>query len=126
MKARSRKLSRTGAWALGLSLCASSSLGIAQYGGALAGTGVEQKLVEARALIQRGNSRKVEIAEQLARIEPRKSELRERVVRDGRSLYRVSRGGLLPMAGGVEALLGHASRVGRLERLVASEARELA
>ncbi len=125
MNVRSRKPgrpSRSSSWALGLSLCATSSLAIAQYGG----TGVDQKLVEARALVQRGNARKVEIAEQLARIEPRKAELRERVVRDGRSLYRVSRGGLLPMAGGVDALLGHASRVGRLERIVAAEARELA
>jgi murein DD-endopeptidase MepM/ murein hydrolase activator NlpD len=121
-KSGTRKLSRTGSLALGLSLCASSSLAIAQF----AGTGVDQKLVEARALIQRGNARKVEIAEQLARIEPRKVELRERVLRDGRSLYRVSRGGLLPMAGGVDALLGHASRLSRLERLVATEARELA
>src|SRR5689334_7504875 len=120
------RLSRTGTWALGLSLCATSSLGFAQLGGAIGATSVDGRLLEARGIIQQANARKVESAEQLAHIEPRKAELRGRLVRDGRSLYRVSRGGLLPMAGGVDALLGHASRVGRLERMVAGEARELA
>jgi septal ring factor EnvC (AmiA/AmiB activator) len=117
-----------GGWALASALCASSSLGGAQWGqplGVPGAAGLDEKLLEARSVLERGRARRAEIDQILAGISPRKAELRQRLVRDARSLYRVSRGGLLPVAGGIEALLGHASRVGRLERLVESEAREL-
>jgi murein DD-endopeptidase MepM/ murein hydrolase activator NlpD len=121
------KLTRMSGWALASALCATSSL--AQYGqplGVPAATGVDEKLLEARSVLDRGRVRRTEIDEILAGLAPHKAELRQRLLKDARSLYRVSRGGLLPLAGGLDALLGHASRVGRLERLVEGEARELA
>jgi murein DD-endopeptidase MepM/ murein hydrolase activator NlpD len=121
------KLGRVSSWALASALCATSSL--AQYGqplGVPSAAGVDEKLLEARSVLDRGRARRTEIDAILAGIAPRKAELRQRLLRDARSLYRVSRGGLLPLAGGIDALLGHASRVGRLERLVEGEARELA
>jgi murein DD-endopeptidase MepM/ murein hydrolase activator NlpD len=133
------KLGRVSSWALASALCATTSLGGAQYGQPLGvpssdvmgrgpnpAAGVDEKLLEARSVLDRGRARRAEIDGLLAGIGPRKAELRQRLLRDARSLYRVSRGGLLPLAGGIDALLGHASRVGRLERLVESEAREYA
>src|SRR5688500_3119249 len=110
------KLQRVSGWALATALCASSSLGGAQWGQPLevpGASGVDEKLLEARSVLDRGRARRAEIDDLLAGIAPRKVELRQRLLRDARSLYRVSRGGLLPIAGGLDALLGHASRVGR-------------
>lgn len=49
-----------------------------------------------------------------------------RLVRDHtRALYRITRAGSLPVAGGFHALLGHLARVERLERLVEGDVRSL-
>lgn len=45
-------------------------------------------------------------------------ELAEALHRDVRALYRLRQGGLLPLAGGLDALVGHASRVAQLERMM--------
>lgn len=82
---------------------------------------VDERLVETRATVDRGHSRKAEIDAELAAIGPKRSTLQEQVSRHGRALYRVSRGGMLPLAGGLEAMLGHASRVERLTRVVQGE-----
>lgn len=52
--------------------------------------------------------------------------LRETLVRDVRALYRLKRGGLLAAAGGLRALMSHASRVSHLERMSRRTLRELA
>ncbi len=82
---------------------------------------VDERLVETRASLDRGQARKAQIDAELAAIGPKRSALQEQVSRHGRALYRVSRGGMLPIAGGLEAMLGHASRVERLKRVVQGE-----
>lgn len=47
--------------------------------------------------------------------------LEARVVTDGRTLYRLSRSGLLPVVAGFDGLVLHASRVERLERMVRAD-----
>jgi septal ring factor EnvC (AmiA/AmiB activator) len=42
----------------------------------------------------------------------------ERLVRDARAWLRLQRSGLTPLAGGMDALLGHASRTGRVQRMI--------
>ena len=43
---------------------------------------------------------------------------RQSVTTRTRALYRLSRAGVLPLAGGFDALLGHAARVERLTRML--------
>ncbi len=59
----------------------------------------------------------VELAELAARSEATERELHRRA----RALYRMRRAGMLPLAGGFDALLTHLSRVERLERMVRSD-----
>lgn len=59
----------------------------------------------------------IEIAELVARTEAAQEELRRRA----RALYRMRRAGMLPIAGGFDALLSHLSRLERLERMVRSD-----
>lgn len=58
------------------------------------------------------------LAEQRAQSE---ASLRSRA----RALYRLRRSGMLPVAGGFDAMLGHLSRVERLERMVARDVRSV-
>lgn len=67
--------------------------------------------------------------ESLANLETRRNELsaaletqETQTVARVRALYRLRRGGALPVAGGFDAMLSHLSRLGRLERLVAQDA----
>jgi septal ring factor EnvC (AmiA/AmiB activator) len=46
------------------------------------------------------------------------SAVHERLVRDGRAWLRLQRTGLMPLAGGMNALLSHASRTGRLQHMI--------
>lgn len=59
----------------------------------------------------------VEIDELAARSEATKEDLHRRA----RALYRMRRAGMLPVAGGFDALLTHLSRLERLERMVRSD-----
>lgn len=82
---------------------------------------VDERLVETRATLDRSQARRGQIDAELASLGPKRAELQEQLAQHGRSLYRVSRGGMLPLAGGLDAMLGHASRVERLTRVVKSE-----
>lgn len=86
------------------------------YTGALGA--VESQLGDGHQRLARSRLRKAAVAESLTTIAPRTERARERLHKDARALYRVSRGGMLPVAGGMAALLGHASRVSRLEQIV--------
>jgi murein hydrolase activator len=52
--------------------------------------------------------------------------LEETLARDVRALYRLKRGGLLPLAGGLQTFMTHASRVAHLERMARRTLAELA
>lgn len=77
--------------------------------------GEQQRLEQARA-------REQELHTQISTLAPEREQVTQRLRQNARTLYRVSRGGMLPMAGGISALLGHASRISRLERLVHKDA----
>lgn len=70
-----------------------------------------------RSLEQR-RTQKSQAEQRLANLEPRDRDETIRLARDARALYRMSRGGMLPLAGGIGAVLGHAARISRLEQLV--------
>lgn len=73
---------------------------------------------DAVAAAQTGKARfEAELAGLAERRATAKSQLRART----RALYRLGRAGMLPVAGGFDALLGHLARVGRLRRMVESD-----
>jgi murein DD-endopeptidase MepM/ murein hydrolase activator NlpD len=86
---------------------------------------VEGQLTAQQRKLGENRARKGQLLATLIEIGPTSHLARERLQRDARALYRVSRGGMLPLAGGMAALLGHASRVGRLTRIVEHELAEL-
>jgi murein hydrolase activator len=57
------------------------------------------------------------VRSELAELPQNRHELAQILARDVHALYRLRRGGLLPLSGGLDALVGHASRVAHLERM---------
>lgn len=78
----------------------------------------DTRVAEAEAQKLRLETEVSALAEQRAQSE---TSLRARA----RALYRLRRSGMLPVAGGFEALLGHLSRVERLERMVSRDVRSV-
>lgn len=68
-------------------------------------------------------ARKARLDAELAGLGDQKRAARERLVRRTRGLYRLERSGLMPVAGGVQALLAHVARVERFERMVVDDLR---
>lgn len=87
---------------------------------------VEGQLAARQRKLGESRARKGQVLAALIEVGPSAQLAHERLQRDARALYRVSRGGMLPLAGGMAALLGHASRIGRLTRIVERELAELA
>jgi murein hydrolase activator len=79
---------------------------------------LETQLGQSQLKLEQSRRRKAELAETLTGLGPMSEQARDRLQKNARALYRVSRGGMLPVAGGMAALLGHASRVSRLEQVV--------
>jgi septal ring factor EnvC (AmiA/AmiB activator) len=105
-------------------LCASVAAGQAGYAALGDGLGnVESQLGSEQQRLEQARGREQELQAQLAALGPERERSEQRLRQNARTLYRVSRGGMLPMAGGISALLGHASRVSRLERLVQRDLR---
>lgn len=78
------------------------------------GASAAQRLADVEADVARIGAEVDALAEQ--RVASERS-MRERA----RALYRLRRAGVLPVAGGFDALLGHLARVERLERMVARD-----
>jgi septal ring factor EnvC (AmiA/AmiB activator) len=106
-----------------LLLCASAAAGQAGFV-ALANTmsTVEAELGGEQQRLEQARAREQDVQTQLTALAPERELIAHRLRQNARTLYRVSRGGMLPMAGGISALLGHASRISRLERLVQKDA----
>lgn len=116
---QAKRPTRTASRALcagGLLLLASAALGQDGYGASFGG--VEAQWTAQQRELEAQRARKGVAEQTLASIAPRDAEASAQLARDARALYRLSRGGMLPLAGGISALLGHASRVSRLEQLV--------
>jgi len=80
--------------------------------------GVETQWNAQQKQLEQQRAQKSAAEQRLAALEPRDQDETTRLARDARALYRMSRGGMLPLAGGIGALLGHAARVSRLSQLV--------
>ena len=79
--------------------------------------GIDEQLRERRATLDEQRGKKDELAAQLGMLPERRHALESTLTRDVRALYRLQRGGLLPIASGLDALMSHASRVAHFERL---------
>jgi septal ring factor EnvC (AmiA/AmiB activator) len=84
-----------------------------------------QRLTTARGTLAAHRERQDTVQASLATLSQRRKDIEARLNADGRAFYRLSRGGLLPMASGIEGLLGHASRMERLERMLRAELAKL-
>lgn len=78
---------------------------------------MEAKLAERRQAFAQQRSQHENVAAQLVDSPDRRRALEQTLARDVRALYRLRRGGLLPIASGLDALMSHASRVRHFERL---------
>jgi len=82
---------------------------------------VDESIATQQLLVCTEESRRARLASELDALGSARADFEQRIIRQGRALYRIRRTGLLPVAGGFEAMLGHLSRVERLERLVQRE-----
>lgn len=72
--------------------------------------------------IESETARSTRAEAEIAGLGTRRSETAVRLHARARALYRLTRAGMLPLAGGFEALLGHLARLDRLERMVERDA----
>lgn len=101
-------------WAARISLVA--ALGLAPGGHA-----ETDPVVELSRELERDRARKESVDAELAGLGARRADVRAAMHIHARALYRLSRGGLLPLAGGLTALLSHAASLERLERQVRTD-----
>lgn len=78
---------------------------------------------ELERLLEQLDAEEERLEGELAALDPRRGTVRRRMIARGRAYYRLVRAGLLPVGGGFEALVDHATRV---EQLRAALARDLA
>lgn len=90
-------------------------------------SGISADLQVAQLLdqIESSGAQKTRVEGELLSLASRRDDRRDKLKRRVRALYRVTRAGVAPMAGGLEAVLGHVARVKRLERSIKRDAQEL-
>jgi murein DD-endopeptidase MepM/ murein hydrolase activator NlpD len=82
---------------------------------------VEGAIAENLARIEHAQSRQAQIDSEVAGLAAQQEEAKGRLHDRARALYRVRRAGMLPVAGGFQALMQHLARVQRLSRMVKSD-----
>ena len=75
--------------------------------------------------IEAGTAKQERLEHEASSLTTRRDQTRNSLRSQVRALYRITRSGLSPMAGGFDAVLRHVARVRRLQRLVRKEAQEL-
>ncbi len=83
------------------------------------------RLGAARSRLEATRARADEVLARIQQLDDDRARQKVRLTTDGRALYRLSRSGLLPLTTGLEGLLGHASRVERLGRVVRTDLAQL-
>lgn len=78
---------------------------------------LDRALSSTRESLAEKRMRSEALRSELAELPQNRHELEQILARDVHALYRLRRGGLLPLSGGLDALVGHASRVAHLERM---------
>jgi septal ring factor EnvC (AmiA/AmiB activator) len=79
---------------------------------------VEGKIAENLARVEHGQTRQAQIDTEISGLADKRDEAEGRLHERARALYRIRRAGMLPVAGGFDALMGHLARVQRLSRMV--------
>ena len=82
---------------------------------------LDQRIAAADAREREAHDAQVRLQTEIDELDTRREATRVELHRRARALYRVRRAGMLPIAGGFDALLGHLSRVERVERMVRSD-----
>lgn len=90
-----------------------------------AGVGADLQVAQLLDQIEAGSARKTRVEGELLSLASQRDDRRNRLKQRVRALYRITRAGVAPMAGGLEAVLGHVARVKRLERIVTRDATDL-
>lgn len=79
---------------------------------------VEGKIAESLARIEHAQTRQAQIDTEISGLAGKREDAEGRLHERARALYRVRRAGMLPAAGGFDALMAHLARVQRLSRMV--------
>ncbi len=82
---------------------------------------VEGKIAENLARVEHAQTRQAQIDTEISGLADKREEAEGRLHERARALYRIRRAGMLPVAGGFDALMGHLARVQRLSRMVKSD-----
>lgn len=79
---------------------------------------VEGQIAENLARVEHAQTRQAQIDTEISGLAGKREEAEERLHERARALYRIRRAGMLPVAGGFDALMAHLARVQRLSRMV--------
>jgi septal ring factor EnvC (AmiA/AmiB activator) len=82
---------------------------------------LDGRIAKALGQIEKAEAQRKRAESELEGLDERHEKTRAQLRRRARALYRITRAGLLPLAGGFPALLSHLSRVERLERMVVQD-----
>ncbi|MGB3052525.1 MAG: peptidoglycan DD-metalloendopeptidase family protein [Polyangiales bacterium] len=82
---------------------------------------VEGQIAENLARVEHAQTRQAQIDTEISGLADKREEAEGRLHERARALYRIRRAGMLPVAGGFDALMGHLARVQRLSRMVKSD-----
>ena len=82
---------------------------------------VEGKIAENLARVEHAQTRQAQIDTEISGLASTREEAEGRLHERARALYRVRRAGMLPVAGGFDALMAHLARTQRLSRMVKND-----
>ena len=86
---------------------------------------VDGAIAENLARIEHAETRQSQIDDEIAGLQSRRGDAETRLHERARALYRIRRAGMLPVAGGFDALMQHLARVQRLSRMVKNDLRTM-
>jgi septal ring factor EnvC (AmiA/AmiB activator) len=82
---------------------------------------IEGEIAENLARVEHAQTRQAQIDTEISGLAGKREEAEQRLHERARALYRIRRAGMLPVAGGFDALMAHLARVQRLSRMVKSD-----
>ncbi|MCZ6805535.1 MAG: hypothetical protein O7F08_01165, partial [Deltaproteobacteria bacterium] len=82
---------------------------------------VEGSIAENLARIEHAQTRQAQIDAEISGLQNQRDEAEGHLHERARALYRIRRAGMLPVAGGFDALMRHLARVQRLSRMVKAD-----
>ncbi|MFW5925783.1 MAG: murein hydrolase activator EnvC family protein [Myxococcota bacterium] len=89
--------------------------------GYASGGGVERRMAQTLRELETQQDRKARAEDEVRGLADQQKNVEARLGERARALYRISRAGMLPLAGGLPALVEHAGRLQRIERLVRTD-----